>query len=76
VIHLGEMGRLELQGEFHQRVRQQIAAAKINDGAVLRLAGVVAIGLDHAHIVALHPLADGRPDNAQDMVQPPNSANH
>src|SRR6516162_5271833 len=35
------MGRLESQGEFHQRVRQQIAAAKINDGAVLRLAGIL-----------------------------------
>jgi hypothetical protein len=41
VIHLGAMGRLELQGEFDQRVRQQIAAAKINDGAVLRLAGIL-----------------------------------
>lgn len=41
MIHLGEMGRLELQGEFHQRVRQKIAAAKINDGAVLRLADIL-----------------------------------
>jgi hypothetical protein len=37
----GRSGRLELQGEFHQGVRQQIATAKINDGAVLRLAGIL-----------------------------------
>ncbi len=46
--------------------RQQIAAAKIDHGAVLRLASVVAISLDHADIVALHALADGRPDDAQE----------
>ena len=41
MIHLGAMGRLELQGEFHQSVRQQIVASKMNDGAVLRLAGIL-----------------------------------
>jgi hypothetical protein len=46
--------------------RQQIAAAEIDHGAVLRLAGLVAIGLHQAHILALHALADGRPDDAQE----------
>ena len=46
--------------------RQQITAAEIDHGAVLRLAGVVAISLDHAHIVALHALADSCPDDAKE----------
>ncbi len=45
---------------------QHIAAAEIDDGAMLRLAGVVTIGLDDAHIVALDALADSRPDDAQE----------
>jgi len=37
----GRNGSPRLQGEFHQRVHQQITAAKINDGAALRLAGIL-----------------------------------
>jgi len=54
--------------------RQQIPAAEIDDGAVTGLAVVVAIGFDHAHIVALDALADGRSDQAQEhgLVARPN----
>src|SRR5258708_28833514 len=45
---------------------QKIAAAEIDDGAMLRLAVVVAIGFDHAHVFALHVLADVRPDHSQE----------
>src|SRR5215831_21345421 len=44
---------------------QKIAAAEIDHRPMPRLAVVVAIGLDHAHIFALHALADVRPDHAQ-----------
>jgi hypothetical protein len=44
---------------------QQIAATKIEDCAVTRLALFVAIGFDHAHVLALHAFADGRSDDAQ-----------
>jgi len=46
--------------------RKHVAAAEIDDSAVLRLAGVVAIGLDYADIVALHAFADSCPDDAQE----------
>src|SRR5580704_17761595 len=45
---------------------QKIAATEIDDGAMLRLAVVVAIGFDHAHVFALHVLADVRPDHSQE----------
>src|SRR5271155_194610 len=45
---------------------QKIAAAKIDHGAMPRLTVVVAIGFDHAHVFALHVLADVRPDHSQE----------
>src|SRR5580700_7061729 len=45
---------------------QKIAAAEIDDGTMPRLAVVVAIGFDHAHVFALHVLADVRPDHPQE----------
>jgi hypothetical protein len=45
---------------------QKIAAAEIDDGAMPRLAVVVAVGFDHANVFALHALADVRPDHPQE----------
>jgi len=40
VIHLGEMGRLDCKASSISGSKQ-ITAAKINDGAALRLAGIL-----------------------------------
>src|SRR5580700_3773431 len=45
---------------------QKIAATEIDHGAMPRLAIVIAIGFDHAHVFALHVLADVRPDHPQE----------
>src|SRR5215831_182482 len=46
--------------------REQILAAKIENGAVLGFARPVAIGFDEAHVFALDALADGCPHDPQE----------